>query len=1136
MTNDRTFPKFRFSFDEGRSLEEEDTSVPCYQNQTPRPTHMKPLHAAVIKGDQRRVSQLVQEGEDVDGRCECKLPDLKRAHEFTPLHCAAAVGDLGVIDLLVAAGAQVDSEDEVGCSPLHRAVWYNKFDVVQALLAKYGANKNKKNLEGYTPLHLAAKAGHLEILNVLLKTGVNLDIVDKVGRTATDHAKENGHLDVVKLLEECSSKQDASSYGYDKTVRLTDHSLSRIPDDVLEKEEVEDLFLSRNRLSVLPSNFTRLGCLTKLYLDNNCLSAFPSELFALSELEELSLADNNIDNLPEQISVLRKMKTLLVFGNLLHSLPNSIGSLSLLESFDAHRNCLKELPTSFAQLQNLKHLYLSHNQFEEVPDVALNVGNSLQVLEVAMNKLRRLPEAIDRLKVIERIDAGENKIATVPKTLCNLSRLQWLSVMDNCIQELPDTFGQLASSLKYLSTTNNPLVQPPYEVCQQGVQAILEYQKELERCKAVVQPKMKMVLLGSPFAGKTSLCHALMEEKSRLTKEKDRTHCMDVKLWQADRELQLEVYDFGGHKVYDFVHQFFLSPLAMNVLTVDLERYQPAEFERMVGKWAKALNAHTPGAVIRVVGTHVDRCSPKDVRLKCEDICDQLHRDKKKQDQIIQDQMKTIEDVISDSSVIDVDHPLHGVTRERMLKRYHKLRAMLQSQPKLQWCVAPVSSADPLKGIEDLKKELVSLALNKDVFPALRRVLPETWVNLEQRLLAERKKSTLWLAWEEVETLGRETGLSPDRLHPAVAYLHKRGVVLHFHDIPDLNNVVFHNPARLTDILKQLYHHDTDTMIRNIGSLKVDHIQQRQLQEDLLRSGLMSVDTLHHLLHGMKHPPNNMDIVVKLLERFGICYPVPMSGAGSIARAYRTESCSMYQFTWFLSADMPGDVHDKWLPVCPEVQDQLTVLCVMRGFTPWGLYERFCAQIDPHIGNRLDWANGILASFGDFPLHVTRDVNKENNASITMATRFPTGSADEAWEGLLKVYGVLRSLLKEWPGLPYTFWIGCCHCLKKEDATRAQPHYFPGDLLRQRRPLGIQSLRCRRCSASETVDIRLVYPPSVTEPSKQSAADAESAFSTNGEQATCINNTFNIDIEGSSNIQIGTGNEIQSKVSKAGKE
>ncbi|XP_019619647.1 PREDICTED: malignant fibrous histiocytoma-amplified sequence 1 homolog [Branchiostoma belcheri] len=1082
---------------------------------------MKPLHDAVIKGDQHRVAQLVQAGEDVDGRCECKLPDLKRAHEFTPLHCAAAVGDLQVIDLLINAGAEVDSQDEVGCSPLHRAVWYNKFDVVQALLSKYAADKDKKNLEGYTPVHLAAKAGHLEILKILLKTGVNLDVVDKVGMTAADHAKEREHLDAVKLLEEYSSKQDATAADSDKTVRLTDRRLSRIPEDVLEKEETEHLFLSRNRLKVLPSSFTRLGCLTKLYLDNNCLSAFPTELFALLELEELSLADNNIDNLPEQIGRFSKMETLLVFGNKLHSLPSSIGSLTHLQSFDAHRNCLHELPTGFSQLQNLKNLYLSQNQLEEVPAVVLDVGTSLQVLDVAMNKLRHLPEDIDRLEVLERIDAGENKISTVPKRLCNLSRLRWLSLMDNCIQELPNTFGRLASSLKYLSTTSNPLVQPPYEVCEQGIQAILKYQEELERCKAVVQPRMKMVLLGSPLAGKTSLCHALMENKSRLTREKDRTHCMDVTLWQADQGLQFEVYDFGGHKVYDFVHQFFLSPLAMNVITVDLEQYTPAEFEETVGKWAKALNAHTPGAVIRMVGTHVDRCTPKDVRLKCEDICDQLRSDEEKQVQIIQDQMKIIKDVISDSSIIDIDHPLHGVSRERMLKRYHKLRAMLESRPKLPWCVAPVSSADPLKGIEDLRKELVSLALNKDVFPALRRVLPETWVRLEQRLLAERREPTLWLTWAEVETLGQEVGLSADRLHPAIAYLHRRGVVLHFHDIPDLKTVVFQNPAGLTDILKQLYHHDTDTLMRNIGSVTLDHIQQRQLQEDLLRSGLMSVDTLHHLLKGMKQPPDNMDIVVRLLERFGICYPVPMSGPGSIARAYRVESCSMYQFTWFLTTHMPADVQQLWCPVCPQQQDQLTILCVMRGFTPWGLYERFCAQIDPHIGNRQDWADGILASFGDYPLHVTREVNKENNPSITMATRFETGHVDKAWEGLLKVYGVLRSLLKEWPGLPYTFWIGCCHCLKKEDATKEQPHYFPGDLLRQRRPLGIQSLRCRRCSASETVDIRLVYPPAVT--------DGQSAQSNKAGQTTYIYN-----IKDASNVQIGTGNEI--RVSNAGRE
>jgi ankyrin repeat protein len=59
-----------------------------------------------------------------------------------------------------------------------------------------------------TPLHWAALAGQLEIVKYLLSEGANVHAkVEAYGATAKDIALKNGHLDIVKFLNEYDRKQ-----------------------------------------------------------------------------------------------------------------------------------------------------------------------------------------------------------------------------------------------------------------------------------------------------------------------------------------------------------------------------------------------------------------------------------------------------------------------------------------------------------------------------------------------------------------------------------------------------------------------------------------------------------------------------------------------------------------------------------------------------------------------------------------------------------------------------------------------------------------------------------------------------------------------------------------------------------------
>lgn len=58
-----------------------------------------------------------------------------------------------------------------------------------------------KDNDGNTAMHLASKHGHIEILKLLLNNGIGADSKNGLGKTPKDLADDNGHKDIVNLLD-----------------------------------------------------------------------------------------------------------------------------------------------------------------------------------------------------------------------------------------------------------------------------------------------------------------------------------------------------------------------------------------------------------------------------------------------------------------------------------------------------------------------------------------------------------------------------------------------------------------------------------------------------------------------------------------------------------------------------------------------------------------------------------------------------------------------------------------------------------------------------------------------------------------------------------------------------------------------
>ncbi|XP_051787620.1 ankyrin repeat domain-containing protein 11 isoform X1 [Erpetoichthys calabaricus] len=116
------------------------------------------LHRAAIRGEARRIKELISEGADVN---------VKDFAGWTALHEACNRGYYDVAKQLLAAGAEVNTKGLDDDTPLHDASSNGHFKVVKLLL-RYGGNPNQSNRKGETPLKVANSP---TMVNLLLGKG-----------------------------------------------------------------------------------------------------------------------------------------------------------------------------------------------------------------------------------------------------------------------------------------------------------------------------------------------------------------------------------------------------------------------------------------------------------------------------------------------------------------------------------------------------------------------------------------------------------------------------------------------------------------------------------------------------------------------------------------------------------------------------------------------------------------------------------------------------------------------------------------------------------------------------------------------------------------------------------------------------
>lgn len=120
---------------------------------------------------------------------------------MTPIHWAARRGRELTVDKLISQGVDYNRKDVKGRTPLHMAAMLGHLDTALALIAQQ-VPLNVPDHTGQTSLHIAAGKGNVKLVEALLEGGADPSIREKSQNlTPLALAERLGHREVVRILK-----------------------------------------------------------------------------------------------------------------------------------------------------------------------------------------------------------------------------------------------------------------------------------------------------------------------------------------------------------------------------------------------------------------------------------------------------------------------------------------------------------------------------------------------------------------------------------------------------------------------------------------------------------------------------------------------------------------------------------------------------------------------------------------------------------------------------------------------------------------------------------------------------------------------------------------------------------------------
>lgn len=480
-------------------------------------------------------------------------PAIKELTELSQLICAGKVGSEWYIDNLESL------ENLTNLCYLN--VSYNMINEIKGL-------ERLTNLQQLS-LH-CNKIGEITGLDKLK----NLTFLD-IGENQIKKISGLDNLKSLKVLDISENKISEIS-GLDclqclKELHITHNEISEIK-GLNKLESLRILKLYKNKISKL-KGIDDLVSLQILDLSENNLTEI-NGLENVSNLIELDLCKNKIQQI-DGLEMLVNLKYLNLELNNITKIQN-LNCLISLEELDLTNNKIKNIE-GLENLTNLTSLDLSRNEITEIKNLDKLI--SLKVLAVNANEIKEI-KGLEELSNLKRFYARHNKINEI-RGIKNIVSLTNINLSNNQIQNIEPLLPFLTKKKNPLliatkgvwerngliDIKGNPITIPPQEIVNMGNKSVIRYFAEDLEMKF----EAKILIVGEPEAGKTSLMKKIISPNYQIPVEEDSTIGIQVVKWickliNSPKSINVNIWDFGGQEMQYLTHQFFLSSDALYLL------------------------------------------------------------------------------------------------------------------------------------------------------------------------------------------------------------------------------------------------------------------------------------------------------------------------------------------------------------------------------------------------------------------------------------------------------------------------------------------------------------------------------------------------------------------------------------------
>ncbi len=256
--------------------------------------HITHLHLAAYKGHTELAIELIRRG--------AKINATDHKDGQTPLHYAAQKGHSKLVAVIL--DIQNDIQSKESYSAFFMAIENQCVDVVRVFIKK-GINVNNRD-GGVVSIWSAAQVGNIEIIQLLIEQGADLNSPNFFSGTPLYIAAFNGHLEAVKMLIENGANIEEGNWQPNSTF-----AIARQRDFQIKKEIITGLFIpSESSIKKARSLAASVSQNDRLELTNHLdqISQIKKNPLNLFDCFKAEIEKIDAQNISKAIAILRRVQ------------------------------------------------------------------------------------------------------------------------------------------------------------------------------------------------------------------------------------------------------------------------------------------------------------------------------------------------------------------------------------------------------------------------------------------------------------------------------------------------------------------------------------------------------------------------------------------------------------------------------------------------------------------------------------------------------------------------------------------------------------------------------------------------------------------------------------------------------------